>query len=122
MKILLKEFITPNTDTLNDSQKAVLLITYIATSPEIAFANTTKSENLATARDILIRIKYLIINDERLELTMAGTHMLTYYNLIDNDKVTDNGEILLQNMDELKDSYKSQPIKEKFEFLASLLS
>ena len=84
MKFLLKELINPNTALLTDTQKAVLLIAHISPTGEMAFSNTSSSENLVTARDSLNRLNAVIIGDNVLKLTDRGDDMLKYHNLVDD--------------------------------------
>lgn len=122
MKILLKELINPNTDLLNSSQKAVLILTYIAPTKNSAYNNTTLSDNLSTARDILQKIGLIIVDGTNISITDKGTKMLTYHNLIDSDgELTKNSKDILKSMNLLKTSYDSDVTESEYKLLKVLL-
>ena len=122
MKILLKELINPNTAILNDTQKAVLIITYIAPTPEVAFSNSSASENLSTARDTLIKLGALTLRNNALELTPRGSSMLKYHNLIDDmGEITEDSQAILDDSERRGEEYNIQDVKECFKILPSLI-
>ena len=123
MKILLKELINPNTAILNDTQKAVIIITHIAPTPEVAFSNSSASENLSTARDTLIKLGALTLRDNALELTPRGSSMLKYHNLIDDmGEITEDAQNILDASEKRGEEYNIQDVKEGFKILPSLIN
>ena len=119
MKILLKELINPNTVILNDTQKAVLLITHIAPTPKVAFENSVVSQNLAKAQDGLIKLNMLhVVNNEQ-RLTDSGEEMLKHHNLVDEmGELTDDANEILERVSDVSDTFNN--VTEEFKFLSSL--
>lgn len=121
MKILLKELINPNTAILNDTQKAVLLITHISQSGQMAFDNTASSDNLLTARDILVKLGALTMGDNVVALTSRGQSMLNYHNLVDDmGELTEDGQKILDNSEEVGTAFNLQNVQESFKFLSTI--
>jgi hypothetical protein len=121
MKILLKELINPNTALLNDTQKAVLIITLVSTSPEIAYRTTGQSKNLGVARDALNKMGMVSIKQEGLTITNRGKSMLRYHNLItDSGKLTDEGDETLNKITDVGSTYSDEHVREEFIFIKTL--
>lgn len=122
MKLLLKELVNPNTAILTDTQKAVLIIVHISPSPQMAYDNTSNTDNLSTARDSLVRLNALNFGDNMLSLTDVGEEMLRYHNLVDETgELTEDATNILDSLEEVSTTFKNQEIAEDFKFLASLL-
>lgn len=119
---ILKELVNPNTALLNDTQKAVLLMTKISSSPQMAFANTNEAENLVVARETLAKLQLVQFGNNMLVLTDAGENMLTYHDLVDETgMVTDEGNELLDRISTTSTNFVKQEVREKFTFLKTLL-
>lgn len=119
---ILKELVNPNTAMLNDTQMAVLLMTKISSSPQMAYANTNEAENLVTAREILAKMQLVQFGNNMLILTDAGENMLTYHDLVDETgMVTDEGNQLLDRISDTSATFVNQEITEEFNFLRTLL-
>ena len=123
MKILLKELINPNTAILNDTQKAVLVLTHISPTEKLAFDATSKADNLARARDTLVRMGLVRAGNNRMFLTDMGEEMLTHHNLIDDaGELSDDARNILDQIDAVGKKFNdSETQQESFEFLSSLL-
>lgn len=122
MKILLKELINPNTAILNDTQKAVLILVHVSPTEKMAFDATTKADNLARARDSLVRMGMLNAGNNRMYLTDLGTQMLDHHNLVDGEELTDEAQELLDQIKEVGRKFtNAENQTESFKFLASLL-
>ena len=121
MKFLLKELINPNTAILNDTQKAVLIIMHIAQSEPMAFANTNTSANLISARDSLNKLGAINVGENSASLTARGNDMLLYHNLVDDmGELTDDGQSVLDNSEEVGTTFNTQHTQESFKFLSGL--
>lgn len=121
MKTLLSELVNPNTAILNDTQKAVLIITHISPTPQVAYDNTVPSENLAAARDSLVKMQALRLGENTLEMTSRGQNMLKYHNLVDEmGELTDEANEILQDSQTVGQSFNDQTIRERFSFLSKL--
>lgn len=119
---ILKELVNANTAVLNNTQMAVLLLVKIASSPQKAYADTNKTENLVTARETLVKMGLMRIGDSMLVLTDEGENMLQYHNMVDDtDMVTDEGNEILDTVMDVSKAYKNQEIKEEYKLLSSLL-
>lgn len=124
MKLLLKELINPNTALLTDTQKSVLVIIHVSTSPKMAFADTNVSENLVTARNSLAQLNMVLLNikEGKLAITEKGVSMLMYHNLVDDTgKLTEDGTDILDASRGTSGTFNDEAIHEKFSFLSSLL-
>ena len=121
MKFLLKELINPNTAILNDTQKAVLVITHISQSDQMAFDNTGASENLISARETLNKLGAINIGENVLALTSRGNDMLQYHNLVDEmGELSEEGQEILDNSEAVGTSFNIQDTQESFSFLSTL--
>lgn len=122
MKILLKELINPNTALLTDTQKAVLIITHVATSPKMAYADTNISENLVKARQGLSKMGMVVLGNSALAITEHGNSMLKYHNLIDDaGELTEDGRATLDSTKDTSGSFNNQAVRETFKILSDLL-
>ena len=122
MEFLLKELINPNTALLTDTQKTVLLMIHVSTSPEMAHSDTSYPENLVRARGELLKLSMVEMNRDSLHITDRGNTMLVYHNLIDDTgMLTKIGNDVMNNTKNVGTSYNDQTIQEEFTFLASLL-
>ena len=82
---------------LSDAQKTVLAITNFSATPTQAFAATTGSDKLVYARDSLVKMGYISLNNGQLSVSPSGQNALVQYNLIDQTgQATDNAVNLLQ--------------------------
>jgi hypothetical protein len=119
---ILKELVNPNTALLNDTQMSVLLMIKIASSPQMAYATTNEAENLVNAREAVTKLGLAQFGNNMLILTDEGENMLTYHDLVDdNGIVTDEGNALLDKVENTSTSFVNQEIKENFDFLKNLL-
>lgn len=80
---LLKELFDNGYINLIDTQKAVLIICAVSATPEQAYETTIGNTNLVSARNLLARLGYINIIQNRLELTNKGDEALIEYNLLD---------------------------------------
>jgi len=119
---ILKELVNPNTAMLNDTQMAVLLMTKISSSPQMAYANTNEAENLVTARETLAKLQLVEFGNNMLILTDAGEQMLVYHDLVDEGgMVTDEGNEILDRVSQTSTNFVQQEVREDFSFLKRLL-
>ena len=122
MKFLLKELVNPNTALLTDTQKAALIITHIATSPEAAHSQTSVSENLVKARQGLYKMRMVNLGSNTLTITKHGNNMLSYHNLIGGDgRLTDEGTAALDATNDVAGSFDDQSVHESLKRLSGLL-
>ena len=68
---------------LSASQKAVLAISKFSATPKQAYAATTGSDKLVYARDSLVRMGFVTLNNAELTLTQNGDNATVQYNLVD---------------------------------------
>ena len=119
---ILKELVNPNTAILNNTQMAVLLMTKISSSPQMAYVNTNEAENLVNARETLAKLQLVQFGNNMLILTDAGEEMLTYHDLVDETGIlTDEGNKILDEISKTSNTFINQEIKEEFNFLKTLL-
>lgn len=84
--------------TLNFHQRHVLLQIFLADTATLAFDQTNKSEADIKAREILYRLRYIKISDNKAILTDEGRNAIIEYGLIDeNGEITEAGEEILDN-------------------------
>jgi len=121
MKFLLRELVNPNTAILNDTQKAVLLITHVSPTPQLAYANTSSSKNFISARESLLQFGSITMGDNAVELTPRGHDMLKYHNLVDDmGELTEDGQTIMDDSEDVSDTFSRQDTLESFNFLKSL--
>lgn len=122
MKLLLEDLINPNTPILSDTQKAVLVMTVTASSPQMAFSSSNKARNLVAAREALRKLDMVEIAGNSMSITDNGQEMLEYHNLVDDmGEITDEAREILDSSEETGDSFNNQEIRETFNFLKSII-
>lgn len=89
---------------LTDIQKSILLLAFIAPTPQLAFEYASGSEYITSARDFLYRIGLIIIDESSIKVTSTGYEALIENGLIDeNDQITELGQKLLDSFNSIKD-------------------
>lgn len=81
---LLKELMDNGYINLIDTQKTVLAICAVSATPEQAYETTIGNPNLVSARNLLLKLGYINMNQNQLALTEKGQNALVEYNLIDD--------------------------------------
>jgi hypothetical protein len=81
---------------LTDNQKKVLVACIVSGTPQQAFEFTIGNTNLVTARNTLVNLGLLWVNDNQMGLTETGQQATQDYNLVDtNDELTQDAIDLL---------------------------
>lgn len=76
-----------------DNQKAVLAKITAAATPQLALADIADTPNLVAARDLLVQMGLIDIDDEGAHLTDKGQEVMTAQNLATSDgTLTDDGQ------------------------------
>ena len=121
MKSLLNELVNPNTAVLTDTQKAVLCLTVVSNSPEMAFNSVTASQNLIHAAKGLKKLGLVNLAANELITTPFGEKMMRHHNLVDDgNMLTQDGKDILDAATEVGEIFNNQSVQESFNFLKTL--
>jgi hypothetical protein len=121
MKSLLNEIVNPNTAVLTDTQKAILCLITVSSSPKMAFDGTNASKNFIHAAGELNRLQMISIRDNSVEITQLGKQMMQHHNLADGgNMLTQDGKDILSSSQEVGRIFNGQSVQESFDFLKSL--
>lgn len=92
---LFKEYVDYNIN-LTDSEKYVLIIGAVSQTPEQAYAATVGLQNLVISRNILGKLGFINITDNKLNLTDKGRDSLVAFNLVDDsNQPTETGNLII---------------------------
>ena len=77
-----------------DNQKSVLAKIVAAATPQLAAADISENPNLSAARDMLVRMQLINLDNEGAHVTDAGNEVMVNQNLATPDgQLTDDGQI-----------------------------
>lgn len=76
-----------------NNQKRVLTKIKSAATPEVAATEISKGNHLVTARDMLIKLNMITVDDNKAEITSQGEQIMKNQNLVDDmGELTDEGQ------------------------------
>lgn len=88
---------------LTDIQKSVLLLSFSAPTPQLAFEDANGSEYITSARDFLYRVGLITIGQNSIKITSDGYQSLIENGLIDEtDQITEIGKELLDKFNQMR--------------------
>jgi predicted transcriptional regulator len=93
----LKEILTERLE-LDNTDKAIIVLMHVSSSPELAYSVATGARNAVTARKKLEQNGFIRVNDSTrtATLTNTGSDILRSQNLIDDsNELTDRGQELI---------------------------
>ncbi len=76
-----------------NTQKAVLTKIKSAPTPEVAATEISKGNHLLTARDMLVKLNLITVDNNKAEITSQGEDVMKNQNLVDDmGELTDEGQ------------------------------